>query len=645
MDYLQNVPVEKQYTVNQFAKKLSVDPSAVRYMILDNRLPNDFEVIQLSPRKRIIVEKEALNSKPKYIHPSELPADAIVKINNALQDEQFIKPSGKPNIKKIAEYVNQHYWSVKRYIEKDYKEPDEARADKGVSRKFKNYKKSDFKKIKRSFEYHFQRSAQKNLQQALREVKKELGEDIPVRLASEWRHALLGTHTMKHYYRRFIKNFVPHARFDKWGETKHYLDVVEVDVWPVDVPYVDNNYKEEINKQLDELKKHNIKKWEKQRVKACTAEALVFIDRKTRDILQLLLCEHSVSGSDVKKGLMLLFQEHGAFKQLYIDNGREFFNKEVIDFVYAILNDVDEFDDRETGIKITELKEEGRLQTAAAYQPYGKGIVERFFKTLKDRWAVYHDAYSPSQKDSRKPTLKLSAVQPTLNFNELGISLRKYIEEEYIHEKRPEMFLDPGRTKDADVNQGRPTTIYEARERAYANPDFKPRPVDPYKLAYHYAEKIKATFREGVCRISYKTYVLRYTPDNPEEMLDYLFKKKAVTVLINPANIYEAWFFDGKKLLTRAEDPRYEKERGTGIERASYLQKKQNKAIRAFKKHQKLIDEYEAELKNKPGKREYTKADYNPDVSIKQTSCKDFEVEEVVEKNNSESNSIWDLDD
>jgi hypothetical protein len=646
MDNLQNVPVDKKFSIREFCESKNYTYEAVKKMIQRNSLPEQFTVVQLSPRKRIIVEKEALNSKPKYIHPSELPADAIVKINNFLQDEQFIKPSGKPNIKKIAEYVNQHYWTIKRFIENDYKEPDEARADKGISRKFKSYKKNEIKRIKRSFEHHFQRNAQKNIQQAIREVKRELGEKIPVRLATEWTHSLLGTHTMKHYYKTFIKQFTPHIRRDLWAETENFLDVVEVDVWKIDVPFVDDEYKKKIDAELAELKSSNNKSWEKQRTKACQAECLAFIDRKTRYPLQILICPHSVSGQDVKKGLMLLIKEWGLFKQLYIDNGREFFNKDVIDFLYGIFEDEFEIDARTTNIKVVELKQEERVATAAVYSPYGKAIVERTFKQLKDSWAVYHDAYSPNQQESRKPTLQLSAVQPTLDFNELAKSLMEFIFNKYIYEERPEMYLNPGRTKAAEENQDRPKSIDEAFQRAYASPSFERRDVDSYLLAYHYAEKMQGTFREGVIRVTYKSYILRLIPDNIESMFDYANKKKALTVIINPSNIFEAWLFDGKKKITRAEDPRFNNEMGVGLDRANYIQKIQNKVVRASKRKMKLIDEYEAVQKTERVNNKFSESDFNPEVDINESiEYESRETYSIEDENNTESHSIWDLDD
>lgn len=635
----------KQYSIEEFAQSLSISDRAVRKMIKRNRLPKQYELIKISDRKRIIVEKLIKNKEVKYIHPSDLPADAIVTINNCLSDNLFIKPSGKPNIKKIAEHVGQHYWTVKRYLEGSYKAKSEARADKGISRKYKNYKPQSQKVIRACFEKHFTSSAQQNVQAAIREVKKELGEEIPVRLATDWKHSLLGTHTMKHYYRTFIKKYVPHIRRDLWEETENFMDVVECDVWPVDVPFTDDETRKLIDKELQELKEKNFGQWEEQRTKAYRAEMLAFIDRKTRWPLQILICPHSVSAIDVKKGLMLLIREWGMFGQLYIDNGSEFFNETIIDFIHGIHNSDSVWVPGAMNQKVIELKQAERIGTAKAYSPYGKGLVERFFRENKDRWASYQIAYSPNRFESRKPTLRLSAVQPTLNFNELALSLMSFIYNDYVKEERPEMFLDPGRTKAADCNIDRPKTILEARDTAYAPEDFQIRKVSDFNLAFNYAEKFKVTFREGCVRLTYKTFVLRFIPDNDciENVFEYTEKKKALTLLLNPSNIFECWLLDGNNTIARATDIRYNENLGAGMERANYIQKIQNKVISATKKRMKLVDEYNHLTRTETITNHFTESDFNPSIKIIEQENNNEEL--ITVENDSEyEKNIWDED-
>jgi len=638
----------KQYKISQLAVKLNVTDRAVRWMIENNKLPEQYELIKISDRKRIIVEKEALKKEePKYIHPSELPADAILNITNCLSDTLFIKPSGKANIKKIAEHVNQHYWTVKRYLEGNYKAKDEARADKGISRKYKQYKPQSQKIIRACFEKHFTNCAQQNVQAAIREVKKELGESIPVRLATDWKHSLLGTHTMKHYYRTFIKKYVPHIRRDLWGETKNFLDVVECDVWPVDVPFVDDETRKQIDAELQELKNKNYGQWEEQRTKAYRAEMLAFIDRKTRYPLQILICPHSVSAVDVKKGMMLLIREWGMFKQLYIDNGSEFFNETIIDFIHGIHYSDSTWTEGGHNQKVIELKQAEQIGTAKAYSPYGKGLVERFFRENKDRWAAYQLAYSPNRFESRKPTLRLSAVQPTLNFNELALSLMNFVYNDYVNEERPEMFLNPARTKAADCNVDRPKTIKEAFDRAYAREEYQKQIVSDYVLAFYYAEKFKVTFREGCIRLTYKTFVMRYIPvdDDIENIIEYTEKKKALTLLLNPSNIYECWLFDGNNRIAHALDIHYNEKLGVGMDRANYIQKIQNKVIAATRKQMKLVDEYEHLVRHETITNKFTESDFNPSVKI--TEQQNFEEELAVIEKEADSEcvkSIWDID-
>lgn len=659
-EHLDNIPDEHKFTIAQFAEKLKLDDSAVRYMIKDNRLPEGFTLLKLSERKRYIVKEEAIKKteKPKYIHPSELQPDVIVKIDNCMKEQKFFKPSGGINISKIAKAVNQHYYTIYYYLNNKFKDSNEARADKGLSRKFKKYSKSYRNQIQDCFNKHYLESAIKNTTQAIRLVERELGETIPRRLAGDWAKRLDAPHEAKHQYKRAIKKHIPHWRNDNWGEIENFLDVVQTDVWKIDVPFVDEETRKKIDEELDELKKKNIKQWEKQRTKALTAYLLSFIDLKTRKPLQAIICAHSVSAQDVKKGMMLIMMEFGEVGKWYLDNGHEYINDKAIQFLYGMNFHNVEFVEGNENLQLQELKEADKLVTSKPYSPYGKGCQERMFGIIKERWASYHIAYSPNQVESRKPTLRLSAVQPTLKFEELGSSLKNYLDNEYINEERPDMFLDPRRTKDADVNRDRPKSIIEAFDRAWMR--FEKKEVDSELLAYHYADKFKGTFRNGSIIKTYKTFVLQYVPyDNNafDLMFDYAYREKAVTVIINPQNIFQAWFYDGRIKICEARDERFNETMGWGYDRATYRQKIQQQAERSMKRAKKKIEEYESIKPENIYTKTWDENSLNPQVEIKNDSdsIEDNLIEQYfenedneIEINESDSESgnvnIWDLD-
>jgi len=521
-----------------------------------------------------------------YKHPSEMSAANIVRITNALGDAKFKKPNGKPNIRKISDHVQEHYFTVKRFIEGAYKKPDEFRADKGRMRKFKNSQLQ--KLVKETFVKWFTANAQQNVAYATYKTELETGYKIPVHIAYEWGRTLSGAHDFKHYYKTFIKKHTPHLHIDNWGEVENFLDVVITDVNKIDDPFIPETERGKINLELDALRKTNKKKWETQRTKAATAYQLTFIDRKTRFPLLTVVCPHSVSGSDVKKGMMRVIKKWGLPKKWYLDNGREFVNEETIQFLYGVYSGEMEWNQSCTNLQVVELCEQGTTEFSIPYQPYGKGTQERQYRIIKDEHFAFSPSYSPNQVESRKPSLQLSAVQPEKFFEELAKDLDEFIYGDFLTRPR-EMFLHPGYTATHEINLNRPKTILEAFNTAYQT--YEPAVVDEFLLAYHYADKRMKTFREGCIEFTYKKIKLQYIPEDPALLREYSFVKEAITVLMDPQQIYHCWLFDGKKLLCEAKDIRYETNIGISKDRASYIDKLRTKAIRAQRSYNRLIGE------------------------------------------------------
>ena len=262
-----------------------------------------------------------------------------------------------------------------------------------------------------------------------------------------------------------------------------------------------------------------------------------------------------------------------------MDNGREFINDEVIQFLYGVYSNEMEFLPGATNQKIVMLKDDRSLETSRSYQPYGKGRMERQFLHWRMEHCSYSDSYSPNQVESRKPTLALSAVQPTKDFNGLAKDLHEYVYGEFINKPRPSMFQHPGYTATHEENKNRPQTIKEAFEISYQT--YERVTPDKFLLAYHYSNKLQKTYKKGAIEFTYNSIVLQYMPtvEGYEAMSPYAYRDKAITVLMDPENIFHCWFFDGKKLLCEARDIRYEKNIGIGKDRASHIKKLQSAAI------------------------------------------------------------------
>ena len=574
-------------SLEEFATMNSISVRHAQRLVKKLQLPNGFEVVEKNKKERYIVKKQT--EKPVYKHPTELDADKVIKINNCLNDADYLV-NGKPNIKKIAMFSNEHYWTIKRFIEGKYKRKNENRKDKGRSRKFDV---ATLRFLHERFTFYYLANAQRNAAQAVYKVKEETGQVIPERKALQWAKALRGNWKKTHQLSQFNKEFVPHFPRDNWGETPHFMHTVIGDVGKYDDSYIPDSVREEIDKELDELKLKSISKWKKYRAKAHTASVLYFIDQKTAYPLLVMVCAHSVSAEDVKRGMMRLITMWGLPKKWYLDNGHEFKNDDITDFLYGVYKADSDGCSIDTRIKLIELKdktfwddETQKVEHSKRYAPYGKGRLERKIRQVKDELAAYSESYSPNAVESRKPELELSAVGPSQFFNDLVLALDKYLYGEHLTKER-EMFYHPKYTKAHPINSDRPTSIKEAYERAYAT--YEKVEANRFLLAYYYADKTKATYREGSVCFTYKSlYKMQYIPEEPALMASFAYMKKAITVLVDPDDISKCWFFNGNKLLCEGKDYTFSGDFGITQNRAAQISKVQKAAARSIKRADKM---------------------------------------------------------
>ena len=522
---------------------------------------------------------QAKEAESNYKNPSKLTAEEIMTIENL-----FVDCNG--NLKEIERISGLNYYTIRRYFKNDFRDKDAKRADAGVSRKFSPEQTNIAYKC---FANWFTANAQQNVKLAIYKVKKDTGYTIPRRLADKWGASLSGAQTLKHYFKDFISKYTYHHRRDLWKEYPSFMDCVVSDVWKIDDPYVNEQDKQKIDFELDQLKKKSQISWERARTKSSTAYALVFMDVKTRYPVEVAICPHSVCGADVKKAMLSVIINWGEPKTWLLDNGKEFINDDTMDFLYGVyMGSIGEWANDKRQKKVI-LKEDAKLINSRPHHPQSKGMIEAAFKIMKTQWAVYSSSYSPNQFESRKPGVALSSVQPTQSFEELALSLREFIKGDFIDAER-EMFLNPGLAKSHPENKQRPKTIREAFDNAYST--YEKKNVDEYLLAYHYADRRKVAFRKGEFAFvdAISKLKLHLIPNDYEALTGYAGEK--LTVLIDPKNIFHSWIFKDDQLLCEASDMRYDGTATLTKEHAATMGKLQRNIESIERKKLRKIEEY-----------------------------------------------------
>ncbi len=506
-------------------------------------------------------------------------AEVILKIGDLVADKRFQLADQKPNVRKIAEELGLEYFKLYRFLNNKYKEIS-SRADKGKSRKII----SDYAPIVYdTFKQIFLSNAQQNVQLTKYRVEKELGIAVPHHLAYAWARELSGTHSYLHYRKDFQQNYFPRLRRDNWGEIENFLDVVIGDAHKIDFTYIQDSERDKINAELEELKRTDIKKWKSQRFKASTAYALCFMDQKTGYIVGYMICAHSVSGHDVKRLMAKVIKEYGLPKQWYLDNGSEFNNKDVFDFITGIYT----HHARATNTGIY-----NPIVNAKPYSPQGKGKLERFFKTFKDELSSFQESYSPNPAQSRKPDLHLTSPAPVLTFRELAGKIHNWMEDEYNNRPRT-IFYHPGYDHKHPININRPTTVTDAFTSAFST--YKPRVIDTEILAYHFAERIPVTLKNNMVKVKYGLVNLELIVDEIEKVAMYSHQTRALTLFLDPTNIYRGVLYSGYTKLTTCADMRAY-EFTSSADKLNYINKIQSKVERYERKKSQLVRKRDEEM-------------------------------------------------
>lgn len=552
-------------TAAQLAKNIKCSTRHAYRLIKQNKLPEGYALVKDDAN---ILAKITPIKKIEYKHPSLLTAETIVKINQLLADPSTPRKAGKVNLQYVANQVAEHYTTISRFVNHQFKKDGEHRADKGKCRKLTRREEASAKEI---FETLLLRDAQRKVALAIEKTEMNCGIKIPRRKAYEWAEALKTAHRRKHNPKDLLLNKGFHVIRDLWAEYENFNDCVCADEWKVDefgvwIHSNDTNYNGA----------------------SATAYIVAFQDMKTRHV-ELLITQGSVTTQDTIKAALNWVLKFGRPKKFLFENAKTWKNEQFLRFVLGL------YDDNQSGIEFAEpnylyaedINSESIIRTRVG-RPEGKPV-ERTFRIIKDEFCAYSESYSPNMFESRKPNMDSGSPEITRSFEQLRIDLINYMQNDFINRERI-MFKNRMLSLTHEDNKARPASIAEAFNLAYAT--YIRVDVDPLRLAYLYADKYKRKLNgfqfEFIYPVSKERMI--YIPDDISAILSHLDRE--VVLLVNQYNIYTGWLFDAKgKLITSCADVRMK-----GVvsrDQANQLGKANAELLRASKRQIKALEEKE----------------------------------------------------
>lgn len=423
-------------------------------------------------------------------------------------------------------------------------------------------------------------NAQKNARLAYEYAVKQLGGFyFPYKYALEWAKELNALHSYAHYASRFESAYNAHIRRDLWGEYE-FMQQVVWDVWKAD-------------------------DWVIYKGKDVQPRIVLGIELKTGLPVAWKAFPHDPNAEDINSVMLEFVYKWGVPETILLDNGREFKNESVLRFLSGWWN--------------TEKHEvKRRIIFSQAYQPRGKGRIERLFRIFKDEFCAFSPSYSPNPKDSRKPNLQLSHVAATKTLKEFCEALDSFINGDLLSRQRT-MWYNNNYTRNHPINEKRPRNMQEALDRVYTA--FQPNKISTEKLAFLYAKKFRKQLRNASFKITYAGERFMYLPEDlPFERFHETFD-----ILLDPINVGHAWVCDLRgNAICEAWDLRY-KNVGLSREQASEAKKLNNRINKSAKKQLKNINELKL-VAPKIAKRHIRET--APVENIEETIYKGIKVEE-----------------
>jgi transposase InsO family protein len=497
-----------------------------------------------TPRYFIIVQDDARKKK----HLSDEQREIVLNDLNAMNAK-----NESDAIAKVAKKHGVSYWSVYRLWKNPERVQRKARTDRGSTKKIVPTESLEiFQSI------YLQNAQGPNARLAYNLMRRQFdGWDLPFRYFKQRGKEIEPLRLRYHQESKFEQKYTPRMRRDLWSEFE-FLEQVSLDGWTVP---------DRVLKSwgFDDLTKKKFKFNGKDVSMVC----VFAFDSKTRYPLAWRAFEKSVSQDDVLAVLLDVVYRWGRPSTWLLDNGTEFTNDAVQRFLRGLYTTADN-------------EAKNRIIFSEPYQPYGKGAHERQHRIFKDEFCAFSRSYSPSQSESRKPTLQLSAVKPTHTLAQWVESFEVYLNG-YYREAQRISWMNPDYKPQHEENANRPRTLNEALDRAYKS--FTPVKIDPMKLAFLYAKKFKTKIKQGSfstpAAISAKKIV--YLPEG--EGISCERYSETFEVVVNPANMWQAWICDlNNNLICEAWDPRGKnrvdaptRENASAYKKTRNLQKKRAK--------------------------------------------------------------------
>lgn len=418
-------------------------------------------------------------------------------------------------INRVAEHFGVSYHSVYR-LWNERKVERKRREDAGQTRKIIPQAARDF------FESIYVQNAQgPNVKVAYDLTKRQFSEwDLPLKYFRRFAAQIEPERLRLHQESGFEREYAPRIRRDMWSEFE-YMQRVSMDGWTVPDRVLRKFGLGEMTK-----KKFTFKNRE------CSVVVICAVEQKTGDVIAFKAFERSVTKEDVLSLLIDVIQRRGRPTDWLLDNGTEFTNDAVQRFLRGLYT-TEEHEVRE------------RVIFSEPYGPFGKARHERMHKIFKDEFCAFSRSYAPNAQESRKPSKKLSYVEPTHTLDEWVAAFTSYLNG-FFRERQRTNWMHPLYSRNAGINANRPRTLNEAVERAYAS--FTKVEVDPMTLAFLYASKFPAKVRQGLFHAPAKIGLgrkLRYLcPTLPTTRYRETFE-----VVVNPLNIAQAWVCDMKNTI------------------------------------------------------------------------------------------------
>lgn len=501
-------------TFEQFSQHKKISLQYVRKVAINNRYA--FVIIN-AERYELVQNGKHTNGSPRYC---VVVPDKEVKKRHLSNEEKLAVRNELNAI--FAKNKTIDFWQVaKKYgvsyhtiyrVWKEGKTERKKRADAGSK------KKEVPPEAMKMFESIIVQNAQRvNVKYAYDIVCRQFhGEVFSLRRFRERAQELKPERLAYHQASKFEQQYTPRIRRDLWAEFE-YMDEVTLDGWVVP----DRVLKTwGLGKLTNKKFKHN--------GKDVSFVIIAAKESKTGEVLAFRAFEKSVTADDVLSVLLDVVYSHGRPSRWLLDNGTEFTNEPVQRFLRGLYNT--EEHDAKTRIIFSE-----------PYQPYGKGRHERQHKIWKDEFSAFSRSYSPSQRESRKPTRELSYVKPSHTLAEWTEQFEAYLNSVFMERPRV-MWMNPDYSPKHEINVDRPKTMREAIARAYQN--YEPVKVEAQRLAFLYAKKFRDTLKHGVfkspAKISPRKLV--YLPEGEGIPLNRYHE--TFEVVVNPTNLFQAWICD-----------------------------------------------------------------------------------------------------